>query len=429
MNAWPCPPPSPLPTGRSGTRGAGGLAQDRLHLRPAPGARHAAHLRRLGRASRVHAGRRRVHPGRPVRGLGRRRCPRKRLRARVHRSADARGEAAHARLHGRQPRLPGRRRDAAATAACAPWPTRPCCAPSASAAADPRRRAVPGRPRLPAVPRPGAQRRLAARLPRRGRWPSASRRAARAMRDASEQHQTPARRPRTGGCRRGTPVAGCTRARAPTLVHGHTHRPATRTWRRGVRAMCSATGISTTPPTAARRGAALRDARARARPAGAGEHGMIGGWWRRRRERARWRAARSRTRSVAPHAGALPVSSRSARRRPAELRRSGHACSWTDKEFTGAQGLEVDDDMAVAIAAQACLPVLRLGLARYDGFVGIVVHPDEVQRAARSHRRCRHRARYDRRARRRGDGRRPGDAELARRGRRRRDGQPGATTW
>ena len=49
------------------------------------------------------------------------------------------------------------------------------------------------------------------------------------------------------------------------------------------------------------------------------------------------------------------------------------------KEFSGAHGLEVSDDMAVAIAAQACLPVLRLGLRPYDGFVGIVVHPDEVQ--------------------------------------------------
>lgn len=48
------------------------------------------------------------------------------------------------------------------------------------------------------------------------------------------------------------------------------------------------------------------------------------------------------------------------------------------KEFTGAGGLEVTDAMAVRIAAQACLPVLRLGLAPYRGFVGIVVHPDEV---------------------------------------------------
>ena len=48
------------------------------------------------------------------------------------------------------------------------------------------------------------------------------------------------------------------------------------------------------------------------------------------------------------------------------------------KEFTGTQGLEVDDAMAVAIAAQACLPVLKLGLGWYDAFVGIVVHADAV---------------------------------------------------
>ncbi len=45
------------------------------------------------------------------------------------------------------------------------------------------------------------------------------------------------------------------------------------------------------------------------------------------------------------------------------------------KEFSGAHGLAVTDDMAVAIAAQACLPVLHLGLAAYDSFVGIVVYP------------------------------------------------------
>lgn len=48
------------------------------------------------------------------------------------------------------------------------------------------------------------------------------------------------------------------------------------------------------------------------------------------------------------------------------------------KEFTGAGGLEPTDDIAVAIAAQACLPVLQIGLDAYDGFVGIVIHPDEV---------------------------------------------------
>ncbi len=45
------------------------------------------------------------------------------------------------------------------------------------------------------------------------------------------------------------------------------------------------------------------------------------------------------------------------------------------KEFSGAQGLVVTDEMAVAIAAQACLPVLHLGLDYYDDFKGIVVHP------------------------------------------------------
>jgi Mlc titration factor MtfA (ptsG expression regulator) len=61
----------------------------------------------------------------------------------------------------------------------------------------------------------------------------------------------------------------------------------------------------------------------------------------------------------------------------AELRR---LCSLflSRKEFHGAQGLVVTDAMAVAIAAQACLPILRLGLDAYDGFIGIVVHPDEV---------------------------------------------------
>src|SRR3990167_2824639 len=45
------------------------------------------------------------------------------------------------------------------------------------------------------------------------------------------------------------------------------------------------------------------------------------------------------------------------------------------KEFTGAHEMAVTDEMAVAIAAQACLPVLHLGLHWYDDFRGIVVHP------------------------------------------------------
>jgi len=54
-----------------------------------------------------------------------------------------------------------------------------------------------------------------------------------------------------------------------------------------------------------------------------------------------------------------------------------------NKEFHGANGLIITDAMAVAIAAQACLPVLHLhaplrGIDWYDDFVGIVVHPGSV---------------------------------------------------
>jgi Mlc titration factor MtfA (ptsG expression regulator) len=48
------------------------------------------------------------------------------------------------------------------------------------------------------------------------------------------------------------------------------------------------------------------------------------------------------------------------------------------KEFSGAHGLQITDEMAVAIAAQACLPMLHLGLKLYDDFKGIVVHADTM---------------------------------------------------
>ena len=61
----------------------------------------------------------------------------------------------------------------------------------------------------------------------------------------------------------------------------------------------------------------------------------------------------------------------------AELRRLS-SLFLASKEFHGVGGFEVSDEVAVAVAAQACLPVLRLGLGWYDGFVGIVMHADEV---------------------------------------------------
>lgn len=53
------------------------------------------------------------------------------------------------------------------------------------------------------------------------------------------------------------------------------------------------------------------------------------------------------------------------------------------KEFDCTGGLRLTDALAVSIAAQAALPVLRLGIERYDGFVGLVVHPEPV--VARRH--------------------------------------------
>jgi len=49
----------------------------------------------------------------------------------------------------------------------------------------------------------------------------------------------------------------------------------------------------------------------------------------------------------------------------------------TEKEMATAGDLQLTAAMQVSIAAQACLPVLRLGLDWYRGWVSIVVYPDE----------------------------------------------------
>lgn len=49
------------------------------------------------------------------------------------------------------------------------------------------------------------------------------------------------------------------------------------------------------------------------------------------------------------------------------------------KEFHGAKGFEVTDEIALAVAAQACLPVLEWGLQAYESFVGIVMHAGPVR--------------------------------------------------
>jgi Mlc titration factor MtfA (ptsG expression regulator) len=47
------------------------------------------------------------------------------------------------------------------------------------------------------------------------------------------------------------------------------------------------------------------------------------------------------------------------------------------KVMTGAGGLELTAPIQVTIAAQACLPILRLGIEWYRGWSGIVVYPSE----------------------------------------------------
>ena len=104
---------------------------------------------------------------------------------------------------------------------------------------------------------------------------------------------------------------------------------------------------------------------------------MIGAW-------RRFREARALRRRAIPDAlwnltlARFPFLARRDEESRAELRRLS-TLFLASKEFSGAQGFEVTDEVAVAIAAQACVPVLRLGLHWYAQFVGIVVHSDEVR--------------------------------------------------
>lgn len=48
-----------------------------------------------------------------------------------------------------------------------------------------------------------------------------------------------------------------------------------------------------------------------------------------------------------------------------------------EKQWSGAQGLQLTPRIQLAIALQACLPILHLGLDWYAGWVGIVVYPGD----------------------------------------------------
>src|SRR3989338_8648855 len=48
-----------------------------------------------------------------------------------------------------------------------------------------------------------------------------------------------------------------------------------------------------------------------------------------------------------------------------------------EKELVAAVGYGLSGDMRLKIAAQACLPILNLGLDYYAGWVSVIVYPDE----------------------------------------------------
>ena len=51
----------------------------------------------------------------------------------------------------------------------------------------------------------------------------------------------------------------------------------------------------------------------------------------------------------------------------------------SEKEMHGAHGLKLTDEVRLSIAAQACLPILSLGLDTYHGWVGVIVYPGEFR--------------------------------------------------
>ncbi len=102
---------------------------------------------------------------------------------------------------------------------------------------------------------------------------------------------------------------------------------------------------------------------------------MIGGirnWWRRRTARSAsvaadlWRRVEERL----PFLGHLSADER---RRLRQLALEFLAT----KEFSGARGFIVHDQARLAIALQACLLILHLGLDYYDDWIGIVVYPGD----------------------------------------------------
>ncbi|MBA2689284.1 MAG: zinc-dependent peptidase [Burkholderiales bacterium] len=48
-----------------------------------------------------------------------------------------------------------------------------------------------------------------------------------------------------------------------------------------------------------------------------------------------------------------------------------------EKDIHGAAGQAIDDNVRITIAAQACLPILNLGLDYYKGWIEVIVYPEQ----------------------------------------------------
>lgn len=95
--------------------------------------------------------------------------------------------------------------------------------------------------------------------------------------------------------------------------------------------------------------------------------------WRRKRALARVQVDDAQWRRVEAGLPFLAFLSAAERRRLRELAREFVAA----KEWSGARGLALTADIQLAIALQACLLVLKLGLDWYRGWVGVVVYPGD----------------------------------------------------
>lgn len=94
----------------------------------------------------------------------------------------------------------------------------------------------------------------------------------------------------------------------------------------------------------------------------------------------RWRMRRMLQRHPIPHHVWQSVTRRVCVLRGLDAVQMAHLREMTTwfldrKSITGAQGLEVTQSMRVAVAAQACLLILNLGVEHFDGWVEVILYP------------------------------------------------------